>query len=154
PLLRRHEHRARALAYAGGSARRRVLGAGATEDRPGSGTRPAGVAADGLAGGAAAGVPPVALPPRAGPGGRRVPFEGARAQCPALERLASANAGTNGPLPRSAGEAMRAQLARDLENGRSGPAWLDELLARREEARRGLAAVLGVDPALVALVDS
>jgi L-cysteine/cystine lyase len=81
-------------------------------------------------------------------------FEEARAQFPVLERLAYLNAGTNGPLPRAAADAMRGRLARDLEGGRSGLPWVEELLAQREEARRGLAAVLGVDPALVALVES
>jgi L-cysteine/cystine lyase len=81
-------------------------------------------------------------------------FEEARAQFPVLERLAYLNAGTNGPLPRAAAEAIRDRLARDVEGGRSGPAWLEEALAQREEARRGLASVLGVDAALVALVDS
>jgi L-cysteine/cystine lyase len=83
-----------------------------------------------------------------------VTFEEARAQFPVLERLAYLNAGTNGPLPRAAVDAMRERLARDLEVGRSGHAWLDQLLVQREEARRGLASVIGVDPALVALVDS
>jgi L-cysteine/cystine lyase len=81
-------------------------------------------------------------------------FEEARAQFPVLERFAYLNAGTNGPLPRAAADAVRERLARDVENGRSGQGWLDELLALREAARCGLAAVLGVDTALVALVDS
>jgi L-cysteine/cystine lyase len=81
-------------------------------------------------------------------------FEEARAQLPVLERLAYLNAGTNGPLARATVEAVREQLSRDLEGGRSGTGWIDEVLARREEARRGLAAVLGVEPALVALADS
>jgi L-cysteine/cystine lyase len=81
-------------------------------------------------------------------------FEEARAQFPVLERLAYLNAGTNGPLPRAAADAVRDRLARDLDSGRSGQAWLDELLALREEARRELAALLGVDAVLVALVDS
>lgn len=81
-------------------------------------------------------------------------FEEARAQLPVLERLAYLNAGTNGPLARATVEAVREQLSRDLGGGRSGTGWIDEVLARREEARRGLAAVLGVEPALVALTDS
>jgi L-cysteine/cystine lyase len=81
-------------------------------------------------------------------------FEEARAQFPVLEGLAYLNAGTNGPLPRAAADAVRDRLARDVEAGRSGQTWLDELLALRDDVRRGLAAVLGVDAALVALVDS
>jgi L-cysteine/cystine lyase len=81
-------------------------------------------------------------------------FEEARAQFPVLERLAYLNAGTNGPLASTAADAVRDRLARDVEAGRSGQAWLDELLALREDVRRELAVVLGVDPGLVALVDS
>jgi L-cysteine/cystine lyase len=81
-------------------------------------------------------------------------FEEARAQFPVLERVAYLNAGTNGPLPSAAADALRDRLARDVEAGRSGQAWLDELLALREDVRRALAAVLGTDPAFVAIVDS
>jgi L-cysteine/cystine lyase len=81
-------------------------------------------------------------------------FEEARAQFPVLERVAYLNAGTNGPLARATAEAMRDRVECDLEQGRSGRAWLDEELSRREETRRGLAAVLGVDTTLVALTDS
>jgi L-cysteine/cystine lyase len=81
-------------------------------------------------------------------------FEEARAQFPVLERLAYLNAGTNGPLARATVEAMRAELERDLSEGRSGTGWLDSLLGRREEARRAVAAVIEVDPALLALTDS
>jgi L-cysteine/cystine lyase len=81
-------------------------------------------------------------------------FEEARAQFPVLERLAYLNAGTNGPLARATIDAMRTRLERDLEEGRSGLAFVEELLAQREEARRGLAQVIGVDPDHVALTDS
>jgi L-cysteine/cystine lyase len=80
--------------------------------------------------------------------------ERARAQFPVLERLAYLNAGTNGPLARATVEAVRAQLRRDLDDGRSGKGWLDELLARREEARVRVADVLEVEPRLVALTDA
>jgi L-cysteine/cystine lyase len=83
-----------------------------------------------------------------------VTFEEARAQFPVLERLAYLNAGTNGPLARATVEAAQAQLRRDLEQGRSGGGWFDEVMALREEARLGFAAVLGVDPQLVAVTDS
>jgi L-cysteine/cystine lyase len=81
-------------------------------------------------------------------------FEEARAQLPVLERLAYLNAGTNGPLARSTVEAVRARAERDLRDGRSGPGYFDAVIAQREEARAGLAAVLGADPAQVALTDS
>jgi L-cysteine/cystine lyase len=81
-------------------------------------------------------------------------FEEARAQFPVLEHLAYLNAGTNGPLARATADAVREQLEQDTSGGRSGRGWLDELLARRERARSELAAVLDVEPALVALTDS
>ncbi len=81
-------------------------------------------------------------------------FEEARAQLPVLERLAYLNAGTNGPLARSTVDAVRERVERDAREGRSGLGWIEDVLALREEARRGFAAVLGVEPSLVALTDS
>jgi selenocysteine lyase/cysteine desulfurase len=80
--------------------------------------------------------------------------EEARGQFPVLERYAYLNAGTNGPFPRAAAEAMEAQLARDLEDGRSGKAYMERYLALREGIREAFAAVLGTSPELVALSDS
>jgi L-cysteine/cystine lyase len=80
--------------------------------------------------------------------------EDARAQFPVLEERAYLNAGSAGPLPRAAVDAMRDRLGRDLELGRSGMAYIEEILALREEARAGLADVLGVSPESVALTDS
>jgi L-cysteine/cystine lyase len=81
-------------------------------------------------------------------------FEEARAQFPVLERYAYLNAGTNGPLARATVEAVTAQAERELRAGRSGRPQFDAMLEHRETARRELAAVIGVDPMLVALVDS
>jgi L-cysteine/cystine lyase len=81
-------------------------------------------------------------------------FDEARAQFPVLERYAYLNAGTNGPLARATVEALTAQAEHELEEGRSGRPQFDALLEARETARRELAAVIGVDPSLVALVDS
>jgi L-cysteine/cystine lyase len=81
-------------------------------------------------------------------------FEEARAQFPVLERYAYLQAGTNGPLARATVEAMTAQGELELRDGRSGRVAFERMLALREEARRGIAAVLEVDPALVALTDS
>ncbi len=81
-------------------------------------------------------------------------FEEARAQLPVLERWAYLNAGTNGPLARSTAEAVGRQFEREVREGRSGAGWIEDVLALREQARRGLAEVLAVDPALVALTDS
>jgi L-cysteine/cystine lyase len=81
-------------------------------------------------------------------------FEEARAQFPVLERTAYLNAGTNGPLARATVEAMVEHALRDLRAGRSGGPYHDRMLALREEARQGLASVLGVPTDRVALVDS
>jgi L-cysteine/cystine lyase len=78
----------------------------------------------------------------------------ARAQFPVLERYAYLNAGSSGPLPRVAVEAARARLERDLTEGRSGKAYMEELFETRERIRGGLAAVLGTTAELVALTDS
>ncbi len=81
-------------------------------------------------------------------------FDEARAQFPVLERYAYLNAGTNGPLTRATVEALTAQAERELLEGRSGRPQFEALLAARETARSALAAVIGVDPSLVALTDS
>jgi L-cysteine/cystine lyase len=83
-----------------------------------------------------------------------VTFEEARAQFPVLERCAYLNAGSNGPLPRAAVDAARARLERDLAEGRSGLAWVEEIGAMRERIRVGIAAVLGTSADFVALTDS
>jgi selenocysteine lyase/cysteine desulfurase len=83
-----------------------------------------------------------------------VTFEEARAQFPVLERLAYLNAGSAGPLPSAAVDAARARLERDLTEGRSGKAYIEELIEQRERIRGGIAAVLGTTPDLVALIDS
>lgn len=80
--------------------------------------------------------------------------EEARAQFPVLERYAYLNAGTNGPLPRAALEAVRARLEHDLAEGRSGRRYIDSILELRERIRDGVAAVLGTTADLVALTDS
>ena len=81
-------------------------------------------------------------------------FDEARAQFPVLERFAYLNAGSNGPLPQAAVEAARAWLERDLTEGRSGIAWVEETRELRERIRSGIAAVLGTSAELVALTDS
>jgi L-cysteine/cystine lyase len=83
-----------------------------------------------------------------------VTFEEARAQFPVLERFAYLNTGSTGPLPRAAAEAAEARFERDLAEGRSGLAFIEEIVEARERVRSGVAAVLGTTPELVALTDS
>ncbi len=81
-------------------------------------------------------------------------FDEARAQIPVLERLAYLNAGSMGPLARSTVEAMAARDHADLEQGRSGRAYIDDMLALRTRVRAGIAALLGVEAGHVALTAS
>ena len=80
--------------------------------------------------------------------------EEARAQFPVLERYAYLNAGSSGPIPQAAVDAFVARLMRDLTEGRSGKAYLEEIVERRERIRGEIAAVLGTSAELVALADS
>src|SRR3954471_6904918 len=78
----------------------------------------------------------------------------ARAQFPVFERYAYLNAGSTGPLPRAAGDAIRARLERDLAEGRSGKAYIEGIFEARERIREGIATVLGTSAELVALTES
>lgn len=77
-----------------------------------------------------------------------------REQFPVLERHAYLNAGTEGPVPQAAEDAVRARVHLDVTEGRVGKAYFEEVLALAERAREGYAAVLGADPAEVALTSS
>lgn len=81
-------------------------------------------------------------------------FEEARAQFPALEKIAYLNAGTFGPISRSTQHAMLSELARDFEEGRSGMPYFESRLDLRETVRSTLAAFVSVDPLNVALTSS
>src|SRR6266566_5197541 len=131
-----------------------LLRAGCRGDRPDP--RPRGLRrrSDALAGRASASRRPRPLRSHARGGDGGLTFEEARAQFPVLERYAYLNAGTNGPLARATVEAMAEFDRRDLERGRGGKAYFEEILALRERAREALAGVLEVDPENVALVSS
>jgi L-cysteine/cystine lyase len=81
-------------------------------------------------------------------------FEDVRAAFPVLEHYAYLNAGTNGPLPRAAAEAIIAEQLVDLAQGRGGEPYFSRALAMRDEVRAKLAGQLGVEPAQVALTRS
>jgi L-cysteine/cystine lyase len=78
----------------------------------------------------------------------------ARAQFPVLERLAYLNAGTMGPLSRAAADAMAERARADLEQGRGGKPYFEQVLALRQQVRARIAALLGTDPEHVALTMS
>jgi L-cysteine/cystine lyase len=77
-----------------------------------------------------------------------------RAGLPVLERYAYLNAGTNGPLPRRAAEAMRRELERDLMEGRSSKPYFESMLESRERLRETLARFLGTTSENIALATS
>lgn len=77
-----------------------------------------------------------------------------RAEFPVLRDHAYLNAGTEGPIPQSAADAVRERLAIDLAHGRVGRAYFDAVLALAAEARAQYALVLGTDPSEVALTSS
>jgi L-cysteine/cystine lyase len=77
-----------------------------------------------------------------------------RAEFPVLERWAYLNAGTNGPLGRATVDAIVEEAQRELVEGRSGTAYIERVLALRDQARLAFADVLGADPMHVALTDS
>jgi L-cysteine/cystine lyase len=81
------------------------------------------------------------------------PEEG-RARFPVLERLAYLNAGTNGPLARPTVDAMMEQARSDLEHGRGGGDYFEQLLALRDRVRGQLAALVGVPKSNLALATS
>lgn len=65
-----------------------------------------------------------------------------REQFPVLERFAYLNAGTEGPLPRAAVDAVRERLELELLGGRAGKAYVDEVKALAADLRAAYAAVL------------
>jgi L-cysteine/cystine lyase len=83
-----------------------------------------------------------------------VTFEAARAQFPVLERIAYLQAGSAGPLTRATIEALQVEERRNLEDGRAGAAYIDRILALREDLRGRLGALVGAAPDRVALTAS
>ena len=77
-----------------------------------------------------------------------------REQFPVLERYAYLNAGTEGPVPQAAEDAVRARVHLDLTEGRAGKAYFEEVLGLAERARAGYATAMGADPSEVALTNS
>jgi len=76
-----------------------------------------------------------------------------RAHFPVLERLAYLNAGTDGPVPRAAAEAARAEVERELVEGRAG-AHFARRFALQDRLRAGYAALIGASADDVALTTS
>ncbi len=77
-----------------------------------------------------------------------------RAQFPVFAKYRYLNAGTEGPVPSAAFDAVSAQLDADLHQGRIGTPYIESLLALAAQARAGYARVLGAPVETVALTDS
>ena len=77
-----------------------------------------------------------------------------RQEFPVLETLAYFNAGTNGPVPRRAVDAVQAELQVELEQGRSGGDHFERLMGARDGLRRRVAGLIGCDAGEVALTGS
>jgi L-cysteine/cystine lyase len=77
-----------------------------------------------------------------------------RAALPALEAGIYLNTGTAGPIPRETAAAMAEVGARELTAGRAHPADHPDLVARMDEARATVAAVLSADLEAIALTHS
>jgi L-cysteine/cystine lyase len=80
--------------------------------------------------------------------------DGFRAQFPVFERLSYLNAGTEGPVPRQAADAVRERIEFETAGGRAGRAFFDRTLQLAGELRAGYARVLGCEAADVALTGS
>lgn len=77
-----------------------------------------------------------------------------RAQFPVLERTSYLNAGTEGPLPRAAADAVRERIDLELNQGRCGKPYFESLMDLAGRLRAGYARVLGTTPENVALTGS
>jgi selenocysteine lyase/cysteine desulfurase len=77
-----------------------------------------------------------------------------RAQFPVFERLAYLNAGTEGPVPRRAADAVHRRIDLEVAQGRCGPAYFDELMGLRDRLREVYAGLLGCATSELALTGS
>jgi selenocysteine lyase/cysteine desulfurase len=77
-----------------------------------------------------------------------------RAQFPVFETKSYLNAGTEGPLPRAAADAVRRRIEFELEGGRSGKEYFDSVRGPADELRAAYARVLHADPSDIALTGS
>jgi L-cysteine/cystine lyase len=81
-------------------------------------------------------------------------LEAVRAELPVLDRLAYLNAGTFGPLPRRVVDLMGTLQRQELEHGRVGRPYFDEIQGLRSQVREAVAALLGAPRGSIALTRS
>jgi L-cysteine/cystine lyase len=77
-----------------------------------------------------------------------------RSHLPAVHRTVYFNAGTNGPLPVMAIDALTAAAKKELANGRIGPGVYDQLKSDTQRLRERLASILDANVAEIALTRS
>lgn len=77
--------------------------------------------------------------------------EAARRELPSVTNAAYLNAGSFGPLPRVAADAMRAHIGRSLGHGRIGNAGFERMFVQLDDARAAFASTLSASPDEVAL---
>jgi L-cysteine/cystine lyase len=77
-----------------------------------------------------------------------------RAQFPVFDSVSYLNAGTEGPVPARAGEAVHRRIDLETLQGRCGKPYFEGLMGMRDQVREGYAAVIGARPADVALTGS
>jgi selenocysteine lyase/cysteine desulfurase len=81
-------------------------------------------------------------------------FQCFRAQFPVMERTSYLNAGTEGPVPRRAAEAVRRRVDLETEGGRCGRPYFEELMTGAAQVRDEYAGLLGCSSSEVALTGS
>ena len=77
-----------------------------------------------------------------------------RAEFPVLRRTAYLNAGTEGPLPQAAADAVGQRIELEVTGGRCGKAYMTSVQELAAELRAGYARVLRCEPEQVALTGS
>jgi selenocysteine lyase/cysteine desulfurase len=81
-------------------------------------------------------------------------FQRFRAEFPVFERTSYLNAGTEGPVPRRAAEAVRARVDLEVERGRCGRPYFEALMTMARQVRDEYAGLLGCSSTEVALTGS
>jgi L-cysteine/cystine lyase len=77
-----------------------------------------------------------------------------RTHFPVLATRAYLNAGTEGPVPQAAADAVQQRITEDLAVGRAGKPYFETVLALAAQARAGYAQALGAAPSDLALTSS
>ena len=80
--------------------------------------------------------------------------EALRAEFPVFERLAYLNAGSNGPIPRRAVESALVMMRSQLEDGRGGRPFFDQIFASATALRERVAGLLGCEAGELVLMRS